>query len=242
MGATGAMSASATAGPLARLAAFALVLGALCAAGFLFAPHSAKHLRHDLEGLGVWVPVAMVIVYAVATCAFVPGAVLAGASGLLLGTLLGTAVAVISATLGASAAFLIARILARGPYRAVAGERLRALTARIERRGFVALFYARLTPGAPFALVSYAAGMTRIRWRDFAAATAIVASPRAFAYASLGGHLGNYSSPQALAAIGVLVLMTMIGMAVLWRGRPRWRQAQPKEVSGLREPPAPRGD
>lgn len=236
------MRGSARTAPLARLGAFALVLGALFATGLLFAPHSARHLRHDLAGLGVWVPVAVVVVYAVATCAFVPGPVLAGASGLLLGTLLGTAVAIVAATLGASAAFLIARILARGPYRAVAGQRLRAVTARIERRGFMALFYARLTPGAPFALVSYAAGMTRIRWRDFAAATAIVASPRAFAYASLGGHLGNYSSPQALAAVGVLVVMTMIGAAMLWRVRPRWPQADRSQMSGLREPPPPRRD
>lgn len=227
---------------MTRLAAFALVLGALFAAGLLFAPHSARHLRHDLQGLGAWVPLAVVVVYALATCAFVPGAVLAGASGLLLGTLLGTAVAIVSATLGASIAFLIARILARGPYRAVAGERLRAVTARIERRGFVALFYARLTPGAPFALVSYAAGMTRIRWRDFAAATALVASPRAFAYASLGGHLGNYSSPQALGAIGVLVVMTVAGAGLLWRALPRSRQPPPEDASGLREPPAPRRD
>ena len=66
--------------------------------------------------------------------------------------------------------------------------------------------------------------MTRIRLREFAAATAIGASPRAFAYAALGGTLGNYSSPQALAAIGVLVAMGIGGAALLWRLRGKARE------------------
>jgi uncharacterized membrane protein YdjX (TVP38/TMEM64 family) len=210
-----------TASELKRLAAFGLVLLAVFAAGLVLAPHSAARIRDHLAGLGVWLPAVVIVVYAVATCAFVPGAVLAGASGLLLGTALGTAVAIVSATLGASAAFMIARGLARRPYSRVAGNRLHEITTRIERRGFLAVFYARLAPGAPFGLISYAAGMTRIRLRDFAAATAIVALPRTFAYAALGGHLGDFSSPEALVALAVLISMTIGGGVMLWRARPR---------------------
>jgi len=47
----------------------------------------------------------------------------------------------------------------------------------------------------------------------------IGASPRAFAYAALGGSIGNYSSPQALAGIGVLVVMSLGGALLLWRTR-----------------------
>jgi uncharacterized membrane protein YdjX (TVP38/TMEM64 family) len=99
--------------------------------------------------------------------------VLAGASGLLFGTALGTVGAVVSATLGATLAFLLARAGARRPYRALATARVKHWTTRIERQGFLAVMYARLAPGAPFALVSYAAGITRIRLVAFAAATAL---------------------------------------------------------------------
>ena len=81
--------------------------------------------------------------------------------------------------------------------------------------------YARLAPGAPFALVSYAAGITRIRLVAFAGATALAAAPRAFAYAAIGGNLHNYTSPPALAAIAVLAATTLVGAAILWRARPR---------------------
>lgn len=151
------------------------------------------------------------------TCAMFPGPVLDVASGLLFGVALGTAVAIISSTLGALAAFLIARGLAQRPYAALAGDRLGRWTRRIEQRGFVAVLYARIAPGAPFALISYAAGMTRVRRLDFAAATLLGRSPRAFAYAALGGTLGDYSSPEALIAVGVLAAMTIGGAALLCR-------------------------
>jgi glutaredoxin 3 len=61
--------------------------------------------------------------------------------------------------------------------------------------------------------------MTRVEGRKFAAATVIGASPRGFAYAAVGGTLGDYSSPQELAAIGVLVAVTIGGGALLWRIR-----------------------
>lgn len=204
-----------------RLAAFAVLLGGLFTAGLVVAPHSAHRLRHDFAGLGVWGPVAVIAAYTLLTCAFVPGPVLAGASGLLFGTAAGTAIAILGATLGASAAFLLARGLARGPYATLVRGRLKAWTGRIEGRGFLAVLYVRIAPGAPFALLSYAAGITRIRLRDFAPATALGASPRAFAYAALGGTLGDYSSPQALAAIAVLVAMTVGGALLLWRTRAR---------------------
>lgn len=208
-------------GDARRLAGFALALGAVFIAGLLIAPHRARDLHDELAGLGVWGPVVVAAAYVLLTCMMAPGPVLAGACGLLFGTALGTAEAIVSATLGASAAFEIGRRLGQRPFAAIAGARLRHWTGRIEQRGFVAVLYARIAPGVPFALLSYAAGLTRIGLRDFAAGTALGAAPRAFAYAALGGNLGNYSSPEALAAIAVLALMAVGGGALLWRARIR---------------------
>jgi uncharacterized membrane protein YdjX (TVP38/TMEM64 family) len=206
-----------------RLIAFALALTVVFAISAAIAPHSAHGLRDSLAGLGPWGPVLVVAIYLLLTCAMVPGPVLAGASGLLFGTALGTVVAIVGATLGATLAFVIARGLAHRSFAAIAGPRLSQWTARIQARGFLAVLYARVVPGAPFALVSYGAGMTRVRIRAFVLATLIGASPRAFAYAALGGNLGNYSSPQALVAIGVLGAMAIGGAALLWRTSRRHR-------------------
>lgn len=56
---------------------------------------------------------------------------------------------------------------------------------------------------------------------SFALATFIGAAPRAFAYTALGGSLGNYSSPEAIVAIAVLIAMALGGVAVVWQVRRR---------------------
>lgn len=95
--------------------AVAAVLMVLFAVGLLLAPHSADRLRRKVSEVGAWAPLAMVAIYALLTCAFVPGSALAGASGLLLEAALGTGLAVVPATHGPCPAF-------RGPSAARAGD------------------------------------------------------------------------------------------------------------------------
>ena len=173
---------------------------------------------HDwVDGFGVAAPLVFIVVSASLTCALFPGPVLAGASGLLFGTALGFPVALTAATLGASSAFLIARRVGLSAVEQLAGPRVRRIRDWIARRGFVAVLYARIVPGMPFALVNYASGLTRLRLPVFAAATALGAAPRAFAYTALGGSLGNWSSPETLVAAAVLVAMAVLGLVLLRR-------------------------
>ena len=156
------------------------------------------------------------------TVVLFPGPVLAAASGLLFGTALGTAVSITSATLGAVLAFTVSRWLAHDAVLALAGPRLLALRAFVGRRGFLTVLYARIIPGLPYTLVNYAAGLAPMALRAFAAATVIGVAPRTFAYVALGGSLGNLGSPEAIAAVIVLVVMAL-GGAVLARRETRSR-------------------
>jgi uncharacterized membrane protein YdjX (TVP38/TMEM64 family) len=90
----------------------------------------------------------------------------------------------------------------------------------------MSVLYARIAPGMPYNLVNYAAGLTRIPLRTFAAATAIGCAPRAFAYAALGGSLDDLSSPQAIVAFAVLAGMALLGAALLGRDVRRERAAR----------------
>ena len=67
----------------------------------------------------------------------------------------------------------------------------------------------------PYTLVNYAAGLTAIPLVTFAAATALGAAPRAFAYTALGGSLGNLDSPAAIVALAVLAVMAVGGLVAL---------------------------
>ena len=202
-----------------RLVALVALVGALFLGELLVGPHSAGQLRGALNGLGGWAPLVVVVAFALLVCAIVPTPILAGASGLLFGTALGTPVSLLAFTFGGSLALLISRRLARSAVPPMRAPRLQAWSSAIDSRGFLAVLYARIAPGAPFALISYASGLTRVRFAAFVSATLIGAAPRAFAYTALGGSLGDYSSPQAIAAIAVLVAMALAGAAVAWRLR-----------------------
>lgn len=72
----------------------------------------------------------------------------------------------------------------------------------------------------PFTAVNYAAGLTRVPLATFLAVTAVAVSPRAFAYAALGGSLDDLGRPEALVAIGVLIAMAVGGLLLLRRAGP----------------------
>lgn len=208
-----------------RVAALAFAVAAV----FVFVASSGSlssdRVRDFIDPLGAAAVPAFIVCSALLTCALFPGPLLAGASGLLFGTALGTPVAIASATLGAVLAFSIARFAAHDAVQALAGTRLAPLQEWIGRRGFWAVLYARITPGVPYSLLNYAAGLTRIGLPAFTAATAIGVAPRAFAYTALGGSLDDLASPEAIIAIVALVVMALTGFVLLRGERRRNRPA-----------------
>jgi len=205
-----------------RLGSLAATLLVLVAVAALSGSFSAQRVRDWVDGYGAVAPIVFVLVSAALTVVLFPGPVRAAASGLLVGTARGTAVSITAATLGAVLAFTVSRWLAHDAVLALAGPRLLALRAFVGRRGFLTVLYARIIPGLPYTLVNYAAGLAPIALRAFAAATLIGVAPRTFAYVALGGSLGNLGSPEAIAAVIVLVVMAL-GGAVLARRETRPR-------------------
>jgi uncharacterized membrane protein YdjX (TVP38/TMEM64 family) len=190
---------------------------------------SAQRVQDWIDGYGVAGPLVFIVLSALLTPALFPGPLLAGAAGLLFGTWLGTPIAIVGATLGAMLAFAIARWLAHDAVEGLepALPRLAALRAWVGRRGFWSILYARIVPGVPYSLVNYAAGLSPVTLRAFAGATALGCAPRAFAYTALGGSLDDIGSPEAIAAVVVLVVMALAGLVLARR-----------DVRAARRPPA----
>ena len=197
---------------LLRIGAFGLVLAAILVVATLTGERpSADRVRDWAGGYGVFGPIVFVALSTALGCLLVPGPILAGAAGLLFGTALGTPVALVAAVTTAVAEMTIGRYIAGREVSRVLPVRARRIDSFIDRRGFYAVFYVRLAPGIPYHFVNYGAGLTRLRIRDMAAGTAIGGIPRTFAYVALGGNLSNLGSPEAIAAIIVLVVMAVVG-------------------------------
>jgi uncharacterized membrane protein YdjX (TVP38/TMEM64 family) len=175
---------------------------------------SSDRVRDAVDPLGAAAVPAFIVVSALLTCALFPGPLLAGASGLLFGSALGTPVAIVAATLSAMLACSLSRWVAGDAVERLGGRRVKAMAAFVERRGFLSVLYVRLLPGVPYTLFNYAVGLTRVTLVAFTLATAIGTAPRTFAYVALGGSFGNFSRPETIVAVAVLVVMAVAGLVV----------------------------
>lgn len=179
-----------------------VVLGLALVAALIFAGRQAgqyvPRFAEWVEGLGVWGPVAFILGYAVATVAFIPGSLLTLAAGAIFGLVRGTIYTLIGATLGASAAFLIARYLARGAIeKKIAGSarlsRFAAVDQAVGREGFKIVALLRLSPVFPFNLLNYSLGLTRVPFLHFLAAS-VAMLPGTLLYVYYGKAAGSLAA------------------------------------------------
>jgi uncharacterized membrane protein YdjX (TVP38/TMEM64 family) len=181
-------------------------------------------LRELVVALGPAAPAVALGAWIVLTPALFPGSVLAAAGGLAFGVLGGSALAFAGALAGGLAAFALARTAARGPAERLIARngKLASIDSLLARRGFAAILASRLMPGVPATALHYAAGVSQVRPRAFAAAIAVGALLRTVPYALLGTGLGSGSSLTLLVAGGTIALgaVAAVGLArhVRWAG------------------------
>lgn len=172
---------------------------------------SAPAIAEWLTGLGYRGPLllsAMMIIAVVVGP--IPTLPISAASGLAFGIVGGTLVAAVGALLGAMIAFWTARLLGRDVVcRHLPGN---PLFARQQSQWllFWAVFMTRLIPLFSFALISYAAGVTRIRAWQFAVATFFGMLPMTVVFAGLGHTLEMHPVLTVSAAVLLLLAMTVL--------------------------------
>jgi uncharacterized membrane protein YdjX (TVP38/TMEM64 family) len=199
------------------LLALAVVAGAVGLA--LYRDHiDLALIERTIHGLGWWAPLAHVVLFALATVLFVPGALFALAGGALFGPLWGTVFNLTGATLGATAAFLVARYLAADRLRRRLGGTLDRLVAGVEAEDWRFVAFVRLVPLFPFNLLNYALGLTRIPLSRYVLASLVCMAPGALAFAWLG-HAGRGALTGDDAAIryGLIALAVIAAIAFLPR-------------------------
>jgi uncharacterized membrane protein YdjX (TVP38/TMEM64 family) len=120
--------------------------------------------------LGVLAPVFFVLVYVGATLIGVPGMPFTLLSPFLFGIGPAFVVMVVASAISAALGFLIARYLARDALaeRLAATDGFARLSALVEQHDWAVIPVLRIVPIAPFAVVNYGFGLTRISfWRYF---------------------------------------------------------------------------
>ncbi|MEL6165640.1 MAG: TVP38/TMEM64 family protein, partial [Cyanobacteria bacterium J06628_3] len=124
-------------------------------------------LKNALEWINNQGPVggiAFMLLYIVATVAFLPGSILTLGAGVVFGVFLGSVYVFIGATIGAIAAFLVGRYIARGwvANKIAGNKKFAAVDNAVGREGLKIVLLTRLSPVFPFNLLNYAYGVTGV--------------------------------------------------------------------------------
>jgi uncharacterized membrane protein YdjX (TVP38/TMEM64 family) len=177
---------------------------------------SADEVRDFGESLGAVALIAFVPLFVLANF-LITWPILAGAAGLLFGTAAGTPLALAGVTAAALSQMWLARRLAAGHHGNLLPKRTKTIEDFLTRNGALAVMESRILPLLPYGIVNYSAGLTRLRFRDMTLGTVVGAAPKVFAYTALGGSLGDLTSPEAIAAVSLIIVLGLIGLAVARR-------------------------
>lgn len=157
-----------------------------------------------------------------------PSAPVALASGAVFGHTLGTLYVVIGAEIGAIMAFLIARTVGYDLVKKFTGTALIPGRFGSQNALTIIVFISRLVPFMSFDLVSYAAGLTVIRFWRFALATLMGLVPISFALAHMGSEMVDADTQKLMIIFLIIVLLMSIPLvlSIIW----------PRKTGGFGDP------
>jgi uncharacterized membrane protein YdjX (TVP38/TMEM64 family) len=173
-------------------------------------------VRDHGESLGIAALLAFVPLFVLVNF-LITWPILAGAAGLLFGTLAGAPLALVGLTAAALTQMWLARRLAAGHHGNLLPQRTKAIEDFLTRNGALAVMESRILPLLPYGIVNYSAGLTKLRYRDMTLGTLVGAAPKVFAYTALGGSLGNLTSPEAIGAVVLIIVLGLIGLYIARR-------------------------
>ena len=170
-----------------------------------------------VASFGKIAPLIYIGLYLVSTVFFLPGSPVTVLAGFVFGSLWGVFYASVASIISISAAFLIARYVARDLVEGWVKDnaQFRKIDEQVEEQGWRILMFTRLVPIFPFNLQNYAYGLTSIRFSTYVLVSAIFMLPGTAVFVQLGGAFvgGEGDIWKTLLYLGVAgVLMLLLSL------------------------------
>lgn len=201
---------------LLKLLAILIIAASAVTAIFHFHITSIKpgDIKTLIGGHGVMAPVIFVVLCSLRPLVLFPVSIFFVAGGLLFGPLYGWMYNFIGACLSATLAFYLSRGLGRDFAVRLLGDRAQKIEAAIEKEGFLILFYSRFI--IPFDPLSYAAGLSNVSFKTFAAATVVSIIPSSLAYSLIGNSFtGIKTAADALTPQFILPILFLLSIIII---------------------------
>jgi len=174
-------------------------------------------LKQWIQQLGIVGPLVIIGLMIVAIIMSpIPSAPIALAAGAVYGHTAGTVYVAIGSELGAIIAFYIARLVGIEVLQKWVGDRLTKGMLGSQNALMGVVFISRLLPFISFDMISYAAGITPLRFWRFAIATLAGIIPASFLLAHFGSELASGESQRIGTTVLLLGVVSLIVMLSQW--------------------------
>lgn len=170
---------------------------------------NSKDIQAYVSSFGKLAPLVYIIMFALVPLTLFPDSVLAIGGGLIFGLFKGYIYTLIGALIGASLSFYISRKLGRNFVKKLTKEKLDGIESMINSKGFFVVLMLRLIPLFPFDIISYGAGLTSIKYKDFLLATIIGTIPGILVFTNIGAQSVNIGSNGFYMSIMALILLVI---------------------------------
>ncbi|EKS4342816.1 TVP38/TMEM64 family protein [Clostridium sporogenes] len=171
---------------------------------------SAVSIKEYVNSYGAIAPIIYIILFTLVPLTLFPDSILAIAGGMAFGMVEGSIYTIIGAVCGASLSFYIARVLGRNVVEKLVKGKGKWFEDGVEKNGFLVVFILRLIPLVPFDIISYGAGLSKIKFKDFILATTVGIIPGILVFINLGDKALNIKSKQFVISIVLLVLLCLV--------------------------------
>ncbi len=178
--------------------------------GYLYIPHnSADDIKSFINGFGNAAPLVFIFICIIKPVIFfLPSMGLTIVAGVLFGPMYGTIYVAVGGAGSTAVGFYMTRWFGRKWIEQfIKGrEKMLKMDEKMEKTGFKTTLMLRLL-GLPWDMVSYSAGLSRVRFRDFYIASLIALAPASFIYTYFGSSILNPLSPAFIISLSAIIIL-----------------------------------
>ena len=169
-------------------------------------------IKSYIDSFGNFAPIVYIIMFSLVPLTLFPDSVLAIAGGLAFGLYKGYIYTAIGALIGGTISFYISRKLGRNIVKKLTKDKLDNIEVMVNTKGFSIILLLRLIPLFPFDVISYGAGLTSVKYKDFIMATFLGTIPGILVFTNIGAQALNIGSNNFYISIALLILLIFISM------------------------------
>lgn len=183
---------------------------------------SPEEFRNWIMQWGLLAPFLFILLYTVRPFVLFPSSIFAITSGLSFGFYWGCLYTYLGSLGGGLVTYYAVNRLGRfKKSKQWKNERYNKIRSNIEREGFRYVLLLRLLPVLNYDLVSYLTSITKVKFKDYAIATAIGIIPGTIAYTYLGTSMTSQS--KEVIWIGTTLLFVIVGLPLIFKKKMKAR-------------------